>query len=261
MKRKIKIYLTIFVVAAILFTAVAVTVSAEDAVVTDSNTVSEPKETLPNTENELSDPDTNSGKNDTGAYGAADIDSEVLTEGENGTDKKEHVGEGVVNKNPFESFYETILSYSGEIFCLVTLIVSLFLTYAFKRGLVPLLKSAVGAIGGAVGTLKEKADTETEKIELLSAETEANMQALEKGLTKVTDTLSGIALKLAQLESDKDSRERASLVLLSQTEMLYDLIMTSALPAYQKEAIGEKMLKMKEKINEGPRGSEAQQPN
>ena len=46
-------------------------------------------------------------------------------------------------QNPFEDFYTAVLSYSSEILCLITLILSLVLTHAYRRGLVPLVKGAV----------------------------------------------------------------------------------------------------------------------
>ena len=189
---------------------------------------------------------------DSGVGGYAE-EGEVAAEESIGEDEgavtEDSEGEGT-EVNPFESFYETVLSYAGEIFCLVTLIVSLFLSYAYKRGLVPLVKGTIGALGGAVGDLRERSDRESGQIQTLSEETAKKLQLLEESLTVATDKLGELALTLAAFESDKKDRESAASVLAGQTEMLYDLLMTSALPAYQKEAIGEKMLKMKEKINE-----------
>ncbi len=176
--------------------------------------------------------------------------------------EEESVGVGVGTEvNPFESFYETVLSYAGEIFCLVTLIVSLFLSYAYKRGLVPLVKGTIGALGGAVGELRERSEQESGQIQTLSEETAKKLQLLEQSLAGATDKLGELALTLAAFESDKKDRESAASVLAGQTEMLYDLLMTSALPAYQKEAIGEKMLRMKEKINEAYTGSDDKKPD
>lgn len=153
-------------------------------------------------------------------------------------------------QNPFEDFYTAVLSYSSEILCLITLILSLVLTHAYRRGLVPLVKGAVHALGGAVGGLTEKADEEADRISALTEGAQERLMLIEDGIRLVTDKLEAFAIKLAELDADKTERERTSSVLLSQTEMLYDLMMTSGLPLYQKEAIGEKMAKLKEKINE-----------
>ncbi len=256
MKRKIKGLLTMLVIAAILFATLCANAFAEEA--TDGTAPDESGTT--DAENYAHTLTEEAGKTDTGV---GDTDGTDKTHTEIGNDNNENtaVEEEGESKNPFESFYETVLSYSGEIFCLITLIVSLFLTKAYKRGLVPLLKGAVGAIGAAVGSIKEKSEEESKKIDRLSTGAEEKMQMLENGLAKLTDTLQGIVLTLGQLESDKEDRERVSTVLASQTEMLYDLIMTSALPAYQKEVIGEKMLKMKEKINESGRGNDTEESN
>lgn len=276
MKRKIKGLLTMLVIAAILFATLCASASAEtatDGVAPDESGATDaessapaPTEEAEKTDTGIGDTADNTEKADTGVGDTADntekadtgVGDTAGTDNPNteiGGENSENTATDVEgeSKNPFESFYETVLSYSGEIFCLITLIVTLFLTNAYKRGLVPLLKGAVGAIGGAVGSIKEKAEEESEKIDRLSSGTEEKILLLEKGLARLTDTLQGIVLTLGQLEADKNGRERVSAVLASQTEMLYDLIMTSALPAYQKELIGEKMLKMKEKINEGSR--------
>ena len=45
-------------------------------------------------------------------------------------------------------------------------------------------------------------------------------------------------------------KKQLYLILNAQIEMLYDLFMSSALPQYQKDAVGEKIAKMKEAVRE-----------
>jgi len=54
--------------------------------------------------------------------------------------------------------------------------------------------------------------------------------------------------KFAYVDEAQQERQELKLILDSQIDMLYDIFMASALPQYQKDAVGEKIAKMKEAI-------------
>ena len=157
-------------------------------------------------------------------------------------------------ENIFSQAYDEITAYAGEILCALTFIGSLVLAVAYKKGLLPLIKGSLVSISNAVGKIKE---TTSESIENGSRMGEA----IEKGLDGAREALAALSERVDELdlmlkdrlESEDDlvkEREEMRLILNSQIEMLYDIFMTSALPQYQKDAIGEKISKMKGALSE-----------
>ena len=152
--------------------------------------------------------------------------------------------------NLFSKVYEEVASYASEILCGLTLVGSLTLAVAYKKGLLPLVEKSLLAIGNAVSGIKESTKE--------SAEAGSRLKDnIEKRLTVASETLEALADKIgsldkalsASLEGDAKSRLEAKelrLVVDTQIDMLYDIFMSSALPQYQKDAVGERIAKMKE---------------
>lgn len=152
-------------------------------------------------------------------------------------------------ENPFSIFFETISSYSAEVLSALAFVGSLILAFCYKKGLIPLVESALSAIAKAVGGIREKAEV-----------TESVSRELCENLTKRLEAAEGVLAELgtaittttATLDTyEKTSGERASmkLVLEAQIDMLYDIFMTSSLPQYQKDTVGERISKMKEALS------------
>lgn len=153
-------------------------------------------------------------------------------------------------ENLFSKVYEEVASYASEILCGLTLVGSLTLAVAYKKGLLPLVEKSLLAIGNAVSGIKESTKE--------SAEAGSRLKDnIEKRLTVASETLEALADKIgsldkalsASLEGDAKSRLEAKelrLVVDTQIDMLYDIFMSSALPQYQKDAVGERIAKMKE---------------
>lgn len=153
-------------------------------------------------------------------------------------------------ENLFSKVYEEVASYASEILCGLTLVGSLTLAVAYKKGLLPLVEKSLLAIGNAVSGIKESTKE--------SAEAGSRLKDnIEKRLTVASETLEALADKIgsldkalsASLEGDAKSRLEAKelrLVVDAQIDMLYDIFMSSALPQYQKDAVGERIAKMKE---------------
>ena len=152
--------------------------------------------------------------------------------------------------NLFSKVYDEVASYASEILCGLTLVGSLTLAVAYKKGLLPLVEKSLLAIGNAVSGIKESTKE--------SAEAGSRLKDnIEKRLTVASETLEALADKIgsldkalsASLEGDAKSRLEAKelrLVVDTQIDMLYDIFMSSALPQYQKDAVGERIAKMKE---------------
>lgn len=157
-----------------------------------------------------------------------------------------------VDENLFSRLFDEISSYATEIFCALTLVGSLILAYAYKKGLLPLVEKALLSISNAVTKIKEK--TESGEIAARNLGTELNEKlndtkdvilTLHERIKEMNDAL----LVVKEKETSKEkSNKNLALIVSAQVDMLYEIFMSSALPQYQKDAVGERVLKMKEAL-------------
>lgn len=163
-----------------------------------------------------------------------------------------------VAENVFATVFCGAKEYATEIFCAMTFTGSLILAYAYKKGLLPLIENALHSIGNAVNRIKEKTEAGEESSAMAAT-------AITEKLNSAENVISALAEKIekmtAELEEVKDSellknRENQNLTLIvsTQIDMLYDIFMTSALPQYQKDAVGERVAKMKEALSANEHG-------
>ena len=153
-------------------------------------------------------------------------------------------------ENVFDKMYADVSEYATEILCAMTFAGSLILAFAYKKGLLPIVKGSLLSIGNAVSKVKDSVGESAEKGVKLG-------ESIEKGLENTKTVLDGLVKKISELDTALEERlsdesERAHeaevlrLVLLSQIEMLRDIFMSAALPQYQKDAVSEHIHKMKE---------------
>lgn len=152
----------------------------------------------------------------------------------------------------FGKVYEELSEYATEILSALTLVGSLTLAIAYKKGLLPLVEKSLVTIGNAITKIKDTASESAEQSTALSL-------GIENKLTEAVTTLDSLAKKVALLdkslterirdESETErGREQLRIIAEAQIDMLYDVFMTSALPQYQKDAVGERIAKMREAI-------------
>lgn len=157
-------------------------------------------------------------------------------------------------ENVFDKMYADVSEYATEILCAMTFAGSLILAFAYKKGLLPIVKGSLLSIGNAVSKVKDSVGESAEKGVKLG-------ESIKKGLENTKTVLDGLVKKISELDTALEERlsdesERAHeaevlrLVLLSQIEMLRDIFMSAALPQYQKDAVGERIAKMKGALEE-----------
>lgn len=152
-------------------------------------------------------------------------------------------------ENPFSLFFETVSAYSAELLSALAFVGSLILAFCYKKGLIPLVESALSAIAKAVGGIREKAEaTESVSRELCESLTK-RLEAAEGVIAELGTAISTTTAALDAYEKSGGERASMKIVLQAQIDMLYDIFMTSALPQYQKDAVGERISKMKEALS------------
>lgn len=180
------------------------------------------------------------------AVSASDSDPTSLAEPGGET---ENTGEETeAGENLFAIIFSTVEDKAAEIFSVLTLISSLVLAYAYKKGLFPLIKSALTSLNGSVNKIKESAESELQKNEAIGGEVKEKLSDFEKLITAAGDRLALIESKLDENENRQDKELKT--IISAQIDMLYDVFMSSSLPQYQKDAIGQRVVKMKEALGE-----------
>lgn len=156
--------------------------------------------------------------------------------------------------NFFEKVYDEVMAYTSEILCALTFAGSIGVAFAYKKGLLPLIEGSLVAIGNAVTKIKESTKENTE----ISSQLGENITGR---LIETQELLTLLAARIGALEHTLDSGIKIEsdarlemgqlrLVVDTQIDMLYDIFMSSALPQYQKDAVGERIAKMKGAIRE-----------
>lgn len=203
----------------------------------------------------MATPDTEGGavaeeSGDNGAENGEKVDTGSPSEPTTGDTEKEDTGttENAFEKNIFDEIWGLIQEYSGEIFSFLALIGSLILAFLYKKGLTPLLQSALSAIGNAVTSIKESAERGEATSSAVSAALGERLAAAETLIAKMSESVERVSEGLAAKESEEGERASLRVVLAAQIDMLYEIFMTSALPQYKKDAVGERIAEMRRAI-------------
>lgn len=194
------------------------------------------------------------------SYANYDGEESVSAETSYGTESQEIVDAGAANdisedeldKNVFTSIFNQVKSYATEIFCAMTFIGSLILAYAYKKGLIPMIEKALISIGGSVAKIKERTESGAAANEELGASIAAKLERSEALVNELVDRMSKMNSELSEIKASELERsdicKELSVIVGTQIDMLRDIFMTSALPQYQKDAVGERVAKMKETL-------------
>lgn len=159
--------------------------------------------------------------------------------------------------NVFELIYDRICDYSGEIFCALTLLGTAVLSFAYKRGLLPLIKNSLAAIGGAVGQLKENTELGAGALGEQSEKIKDSLAFLNTALSCFEDKLTELEKRLSGIDKLEKSGAATEIILRCQVDALSEIFMSSSLPEYRKAALGEKLTKMREALgNASEQGKE-----
>ena len=189
-------------------------------------------------------------------YGIENVAAEDIVSDEEGAQNAEgivNVEEGAQNTevepNLFGEIYALAEENADKIFSALAFIGTLVVSITYKSGLLPLLSDALAKFKGALEGMR----SENERFE---SETDGKIVGINKSVESVLDSvksteerIAGIEKTLVAYEESAKERESIKIILSSQIDMLYSIFMTSSLPHFEKEEIGNKILKMREELN------------
>lgn len=154
----------------------------------------------------------------------------------------------MTESNVFDEVYKVILRHSDKILSALAFLASLFLAFAYRSGIIPLVKGGLNTLGTAVSKLKEETDRASEISAKTISEAKDKLADTEQTLKALTDKLSLLEEKLGLAIEDKERAADMKIILESQIDMLYEIFMSSSIPLFQKEAVGEKITAMKRRL-------------
>ncbi len=161
-------------------------------------------------------------------------------------------GEGDVNI--FSALFEAIKNSLTEILCLVTVVCSVLMTYAFKKGIFPAVRGGISVMKKALGNIEKASESSNlyskelgEKIAEKLGDTEKRLDVLFENITKLETLL---------IPTDKELRRSTaqSQLIYGQLELLSDVFMAVAIPQSVKDEILVRISEMKRAVKENEEG-------
>ena len=149
---------------------------------------------------------------------------------------------GDITQNVFDQIYASAEENADKIFAGLAFLGTLVVGIGYKSGLLPLLRDALSKLKLAIDGVK--ADGELSK-----ALTENKMAEISKAVEESNLRLANIEESLAEYEALRDEREKIKVLLEGQIDMLYAIFMSSSLPQYQKDEIGERIQTLREVLS------------
>ena len=162
----------------------------------------------------------------------------VLTEATSSavTEPAAPIGAAEVGETAAEAFGDFLTENAAELISGATLGLTLFITLFFRKKLLPgLLETLTGLLGKS-----------RETCELIESGHTEEKEELSRILARAEEVLAAASLAVERAEGAAESLrageglgKETRLVLLEQSELLYELLMSANLPQYQKDRIGE----------------------
>lgn len=183
--------------------------------------------------------------------------SSVEEEGSNGekSDSAKHengdgglVGGADETKNLFEELYSTAVDNSDKIFSILAFIGTLVVGVGYKSGFLPLLRDALSKLKSSIDSANEESSKNNMSTKEELGLIEESLDRLEEMMEDDRETLTELAKRTRLYEELAEQRESVNLIMRAQVDMLYSIFMSSSLPQYQKDEIGEKIREMKKEL-------------
>lgn len=152
-------------------------------------------------------------------------------------------------ENVFAEIYSVAEENADKIFSALAFIGTLIVGAMYKSGLLPLLSDALGKLKGTLDGIK----SENERYESIASakisDIGTSIKGIEESIEKTNGEIARIEGELSTYEAALKERESMKIILSSQIDMLYSIFMSSGLPQFEKEEIGNKISKMREELN------------
>ena len=145
----------------------------------------------------------------------------------------------------FSLVYGFALENADKIFSLLAFIGAIILSFAYKKGLFPFVRKALSSLGAAVSSLREESEKNASLGNAFMEDLKNKLGASEAALENAEKRLSLLEEKISMANAVSEKSDQLRAVMLAEVEMIYEIFISSSLPQYQKDRVGEAYLKMK----------------
>lgn len=153
-----------------------------------------------------------------------------------------------MTENIFEEIYTLVMENSDKIFSILAFLGTLVVGIGYKSGLLPLLRDALSRLKGEMDDIKADGDKNNRLVGERFDKTSQAIERIEKTLTENTKELSRIEWQFESYEELLRERNALKTILEGQMYLLYSIFMSSSLPQYQKDMIGERIEALREEL-------------
>lgn len=156
--------------------------------------------------------------------------------------------ESITETNLFEQIYAMAVANSDKIFSILAFLGTLVVGVGYKSGLLPLLRDALSRLKSSIDTVKDESDKNSLTQKERFAELSSSIEKIEETLEKNREELSRIEWQFESYEQLLNERRALKKVIEGQMYLLYSIFMSSSLPQYQKDMIGERIEELREEL-------------
>ena len=153
-----------------------------------------------------------------------------------------------MTENIFEQIYTLAMENSDKIFSILAFLGTLVVSIGYKSGLIPLLRDALSRLKGEMDVIKADSDKNNRLFGERLDKTGVAIERIEKALDENAKELSRIEWQFESYEELLRERQALKTILEGQMYLLYSIFMSSSLPQYQKDMIGERIEELREEL-------------
>ena len=154
-------------------------------------------------------------------------------------------------KNFFEELFCAFEASASEILSALAFVGSLIIMLSYRKGLVPIVNDGLKAIKSGIKAINEKSESFNEHAIGICDSIDERLKRAEKLSEAVLKSAESVEDQLCEMQSTRDENETLKMILNAQIDMLYEVFMQSGLPQYSKDALGERVARMKKSLTEG----------
>lgn len=175
----------------------------------------------------------------------------LITSASEAEEMSETVEQAGAEENVFTEIYNAVCENSADILSLLSFAASVTVALFYKYALSPLIKGGLEKISSGVKNISGEHSKEYTALSEAQAKICANEEKIEEKLSEISQSI------LEVRDVEKPRLEKSLLtVMQAQVNMLYEIFQSSALPVYQKEAVGNMISEMRSELSKNEKAEE-----
>lgn len=175
----------------------------------------------------------------------------LITSASEAEEMSETVEQAGAEENVFTEIYNAVCENSADILSLLSFAASVTVALFYKYALSPLIKGGLEKISSGVKSISGENSKEYTTLSEAQAKICANEEKIEEKLSEISQSI------LEVRDVEKPRLEKSLLtVMQAQVNMLYEIFQSSALPVYQKEAVGNMISEMRSELSKNEKAEE-----